>query len=652
MKAKGKFEKYINFSIFSNIVIFNSLADCCGGNDKKGKGCCSYGQNKDNNEITRDDDDKEKEEEDNGKEEQLKQQQAELENKKNDIKSLLKEVIDSNSQLPEKDRVEIKTKNKDIDDCDDIESLNNIFKELNGIKTQIFNKANEVNNKELAEQIIVNKRNNVIKIFDEVDDLIKKMGEIIDNNFRIEITKDEIQKENGIKELNKIESDLNKQKLELIELYKKLTTDTPICETEYDFIEKFNERKNILADRFNDPVKNNLKSNNLDSTNIDDDYFVMYQDMTKDIFSHEIALDLQIYRYILKLEGFIEALDNIIKRDRIQYDFFTEYSNFNGGYNAEIFKKKDNYYLDYYSKIDIKNYEKFKDIYSGIFYIKDKFFKYVPFKYVRCEKDKCDYDKKEEYCISCKLRNLLEKENIGDLYKKIYKEYGGSSDAGGTVRTFIYNHINSKYKKTEKFLNPSFYKDYELEKNRDEKKVLMIEWALTIEFMKRFIPEFTGKNKFYLYRTMGFSSNDNYIPTNKLLSQAVDSTSLFGPCYFGMHKNIIICLHKIEAKLYCCFFNHIINPFSKGERYASNVKKEFLNCKLKVDYECEIGYIPVNQKYKEEVKCEASKPGEIGKIQNYIYERTIENFKQNMLNKGIETTKLHVFKGNEIININ
>ena len=51
------------------------------------------------------------------------------------------------------------------------------------------------------------------------------------------------------------------------------------------------------------------------------------------------------------------------------------------------------------------------------------------------------YDKKEEYCISCKLRNLLEKENIGDLYKEIYKKYGGSSDAGGTVRTFIYNHI-------------------------------------------------------------------------------------------------------------------------------------------------------------------------------------------------------------------
>ena len=37
MKAKGKFEKYINFSIYTNIAIFNSLAVC---GEKKGKECC------------------------------------------------------------------------------------------------------------------------------------------------------------------------------------------------------------------------------------------------------------------------------------------------------------------------------------------------------------------------------------------------------------------------------------------------------------------------------------------------------------------------------------------------------------------------------------------------------------------------------------
>ena len=177
----------------------------------------------------------------------------------------------------------------------------------------------------------------------------------------------------------------------------------------------------------------------------------------------------------------------------------------------------------------------------------------------------------------------------------------------------------------------------------------MLEWALTIEFMKRFISEFTGKNEFYLYRTMGFSSNDNYKPTNKLLSQAVDSTSLFGPCYFEMSSNTIICLHKIKAKLYCCFFNHIINPFSEEKPYKKCNEKNFLSYKLLGDHECEIGYIPVNQKY--EIGAEG-----IGKdhsaLEKYCYERSVENFKQNMLNKGIETAKLHVFLGDKTIDIN
>ena len=186
----------------------------------------------------------------------------------------------------------------------------------------------------------------------------------------------------------------------------------------------------------------------------------------------------------------------------------------------------------------------------------------------------------------------------------------------------------------------------------------MLEWSLTIEFMKKFIPEFTGKNEFYLYRTMGFSNDTKYKHPNELLSQTVDSTSLFGPCYFEMSNHNIICFHKIKAKLYCCFFNHIINPFSEEEIYKSGVKdetgkkpKKFLKGKLLGDYECEIGYIPVNQKYEEEVKYEAGKD-EIGNLQNYVYERSVENFKQNMLNKGIETSKLHVFKDDKIINLN
>jgi len=657
----GKFKKYINFSIFSNIIIFNSLAGC--KNKEGGNGGCSYCKNKDNNDINRDDDNKEndddkkkkeeednkKEEEDKAKEEQLKQQQAELENKKNYIKSLLKEVIDSNNELPEKDRIEIKIKEKDIDDCKDIKSLNNIFKELNGIKTQIFNKATEVK-KELAKQILLNKRNKIIEIFDEVYNLINKIKQRTSNEFIITITEDEIKKKEKIEELNNIESDLEKQKQELTKLYKKLTTDTPICKTKDEFITKFNERKNELISKNyfkNNDLNNKLKADleSAESTI----YFIRYRNMTKDIFTHEIALDLQIYRYILKLEGFIDALDKIFKQ-KVQYDFFTFWLGNQTSYSTTIYKKNNEYFLDFNSSADFYknkiegNYSEYKDIYNGIFYVDN-----TPLKYVRCNEG-C---KNGENCISCKLRNLLEKENIDDLYKKLYEGYGDLAEEKGTLRPFIFSNIKEKFRNKKNFFftpnNEKAYNFYDYEQNIEkinEKKCYMFEWVLTIELIIRFRNIYNSEKKFFLYRTC-FFGEDNVISKSQLL----DSTSLIGPCYFYSMRKFTI-LNKIEANIYCCFFNHIINPFSNEEKYGYGVKEKFLNCKLKGDYECEIGYIPVNQKYIEEVKCELSKPGEIEKIQNYIYERTIENFKQNMLNgPTTKTSKLHVFKDDKIIDL-
>ena len=639
---------FITISIYNN----NINSKCCENNCK-----CGSGKNNINNldkeikkEESKKQDDKPKTDppkEDEHKEDHLK-------NKKSILKNKLTEVIQNNEKLDEKDKLQINIKEKDIDDCKDDKSLDKISEELSDLNNKIIAKISE-KDKNLAKQMLLDKRNKIINIFDEVDELINKIREIININY-ISYKKDQIQKEENIKNLNKIESDLLKNKLELTEFYKKITTDTPICKDKNDFIIKFNERKKELISKNyfkNNDLNNKLKADLEEAKS--DEYFIMYQEMTKDVFSHEISLDLQIYRYILKLEGIIKALDNIFKQ-KVQYDFYTEYSDDKAGYNAEIFNKDDNYYLDYYSDIDTKKYKWFKNIYSGIFYIKNE-----PLKYVRCEKDKCNYDEREKYCISCKLRNLLEKENIGDLYKEIYFKYGDSSNAGGTVRKFIYNHINSKYKKKQYFHETFEFIDYENDKEeyKKTKKVLMLEWSLTIEFMKRFIQGFTCKKEFFLYRTMGFDDSHPYKPANELLSQAVDSTSLFGPCYFQMSKKTIMCLHKIKAKLYCCFFNHIINPFSEEKIYKSGVKdetgknpKKFLNCKLKADYECEIGYIPVNQKYTEEVKYTSGSEEDLKKLQNYIYKRSVENFKQNMLNNdATKTAKLHVFKDDKIINL-
>ena len=512
----------------------------------------------------------------------------------------------------------------------------NELSNLNKINSEI-NKKISKNNEEDAKQIIINKKNTILNLFTEVENLIYKIDEIIYNKYKVSYEKKQIEDENNIENLNKIETGLNKQKEKLSNLLKKITTDTPICKDIDEFITKFNERKNILADRFNDELKNKLKSNDLTKKNIDD-YYDMYTKMTNDIFNHEISLDLQIYRYILKLEGFIDALNNIIKKDKIQYDFFTNFDGSNTNDITEIYKKNNDYFLEYeYNTINKNSYNKFRTIYHGIFYCENE-----PFKYVRCQEE-C---KNGTNCISCKLRNLLNNEDIRKEYQEIYYNYGSSANKGDTVREFIYNHIKSQYKKKQNFRRIFSLKNYEEKENRKEKKSLMIEWALTIEFMKIFIPKFTCKNDFFLYRSLALPKDKKEKDIS--LQQQVDSTSLFGVTYFDFHNDKKdIYFTKIKAKYYCCFFNYIINPFPTKYRYKKKYDKFFLSTKLKKDQECEIGYIPINQKYEIDLIHDKSESEDFIK---YSYEKSIENFKLNMSN--VPNAKLHVFyENNEIKDI-
>ena len=322
-----------------------------------------------------------------------------------------------------------------------------ICKNKNSISGEL-QKLTDEDDKDSEKQIVISKRNDVLKLFDEVDVIDKEIQKTYNKHF-LNISREEILKEETIANLNIKKEFLNKIKTQIENFKKKeklktFSQDTQICEKEDDFINKFNERKNILADRFNDELKNKLKSNNLIKTNIDD-YFTMYQEMTKDVFTHGISLDLQIYRYILKLEGFVDALDEIIKKDKIRYDFFFNYEKSAYCYFTDILKKGENEYLlnyDYMNDDDLTKlgYKKYKEIYSGIFYIDN-----VPFKYLKCNK-KCING---NYCISCKLRNLLENENIGDLYEKFYREYGNlvGSDAAEIVKNFVFSYIKPDYRK-------------------------------------------------------------------------------------------------------------------------------------------------------------------------------------------------------------
>ena len=637
-----KIRHLINLGIV-NVLTVNALyADCCKGNKKNGKGC--YGQSKDNDNINRDDDDKEndddkkkKEEEDKKKEEQLKQQKAELENKRKDIKDLLKEVIDSNDKLPQKDRLQITISEGDIENCKNDDELQNIESKLIEINNKILQKISK-NNKELAKQIIIDKRNKIINIFDEVKNLIKEINKIIYFPY-ISIKKEQIESEENIENLSKFENELKKQKEELTELLKDIN-DNSICENEEDFIIKFNKRKNILSYRFKDEeMKNKLKSNDLTKTDIYiHDYFTMYNKMITDTFTHKASLDLQIYRYILKLEGFIKALDNIFEKN-IYYDFYTYYDITKPScrYWSEIYKKDDNYYLNIAPKskekdYTSKGYEKFRDIYSGMFRVDDDYFKYV-----RCQEG-C---KNGPDCISCKLRNFLNKEEIGEIYKKKYRDYAILTGNNSELSSFI----------GKCFTDSTSTSSYEYESLIPEKKAFMIEWALTIEFMKRFIKRLYDKDEFYLYRTLFLLPTDSFKKIKK--DQEIggkkycESNSIFGPCYYKK-ENRIYCFLSIKAEYYRCFCNHIINPFPEPEEYTGT-HYEYLGGKLLGDNESEIVYIPKNQKYNVE---EIGHPNDDNSVQNlleYSIRKSLENFKINMKNDpSTKNSKLYSLNVDEI----
>ena len=187
--------------------------------------------------------------------------------------------------------------------------------ELDKKEEKILQRIAETN----EEEAIKLKKEKINRILIEVQNLIKNnftkyFKEI---NIKINIDKNDIKKKENIQKLDNILKDLNDKKIEINKLIKEdEEKDKYCCKNEDEFIAKFNERKKILASNFENNMKNKLNDENTNLTKVNiSDYFKMYLEMTNDVFNHEIALDLQIYRYILNLEGFITAFDNIFNKD-------------------------------------------------------------------------------------------------------------------------------------------------------------------------------------------------------------------------------------------------------------------------------------------------------------------------------------------------
>ena len=493
--------------------------------------------------------------------------------------------------------------------------INDITKQINELEKKINDQLNKEDpnrkDEDSGGKDGEDKNKKIVDLFKKLEDLKVNILKKID----LEVTNDQITGATTILELNNIETTLRSKETEINKIINDQNT---ICSNKDEFKSQFGIRKNILADKFNDPVKNHLKNSNLTDDEINE-YYQMYQEMTEnnEVFNHQIALDLQIYRYILKLEGFITAFDNIFTKNT-QYWFLYLFAKSNANtWRPSVIKIAENNYK-FGLSIDKKDC---LEVDTGDFCVENE-----KFKYLRC-KDGC---KNGDNCVSCKLRKLLKKEDCLDLFLNIYKQQGEASDKpeAMSMKRILFTGLKNDKQKLDYYYSTS--NEYKLEKFKKDVdhnfiKCVMIEWALTIEFMKKFIAKYYGSDKFDLYRTFGPGDN-NFIDLNTIKHDLYESTCLIAPAFIpqGSNNEILNSINNVKlcsftktknyVKYYRCFFNHIISPDDK--------------CILKGDYEHEIGFIGINEKY--ERISDKSGDEYIKEYNEFLSNATLSNAKKNL----------------------
>ena len=489
-----------------------------------------------------------------------------------------------------------KLKNEDNDkdfkkNNDDDNKLINNDNDKDFKKNEDDNKLNNDDNDNDFKKIL----SDVLLLFQEVE---YKNNKLFDYKIDLGITRDQICATKDVKKLEEFKTILEKKSSEIEnlkwedeeEVYNIDKDDTAICNNINDFKNEFNNRKKIIK------LKNAELLKNLQDTNPTEyqynHYFDVYSKMTTDIFNHEVSVDLTIYIYILDLIGIINALNNIIKKEKLQYWIFSKFMYDKDDLGSTLISKQfgclkvvensDNNYNLYLNYIPPK--ENFTRYYSGQLDVEGE-----KFKYLRC--DGCT----EDNCVSCKLRNFLKNEKLLDYFINIFKNQSNNSNSKDSlkIKNLIYLSLKKQYKnikmygwnnnKHENYDNQ--YKNYELTNkiSSNLKKCVLLEWALTMEFLDRFIKAILDEGEeFKIYRSVRTEEK------SLKLVDFFESTSMFGPVFINPNPKYVPKTNFFnisDFKLYRCFFHYII----------SLVKESMFTA---FDHEQEIGYIPIKQEWK------------------------------------------------------
>ena len=340
-------------------------------------------------------------------------------------------------------------------------------------------------------------------------------------------------------------------------------------------------------------INNNKQKNKID---VDPEYKEMYIQMSQ-YFKDDFIFELINERKNLKDIGICNALYNIITENLVFIPYFKknkDKKNQSILTHVNLAKKKkfksDGITLtNMYAKLAGINEEDFKSLQkkfifpSGAIFIDNEYFKYL-----RC-KGNCNNDN----CVSCKLRNYLEKKKLLNLFISIYLNQGNSSRS--EYSNYIKKIINEGLKEEIKQkINYYWNKEVNTEDLDDEgeniKKCFFIEWALTIEFLTRFSKILSADGNLTLYRVVTIDKNQ----ITKI--SPYESTSIFGQPFIpqnstGKEKCFIV----EKAEIWRCIFSYIISPDDKSMFYSSitnPTERKYLNS---LDYELEIGYIPIEK---------------------------------------------------------
>ena len=399
------------------------------------------------------------------------------------------------------------------------------------------------------------------------------------------------------------------------------------------------ENNLISNQQLADSTKKSLQANTISLVPL----IELYKKMTNDIFTHEAAMTFITFVYLLTELGITDALSQIITNNKITYWSYYNISTQGNGKDLHdsrcenfIMKQTNDNKYDVYactnsdddeendnSNDEIKNNNESKTYANGSIYIENK-----KYKYLRC--DGCN----DENCVSCKLRNFLIKEGLSDekgegIFLNIFKGIGNETidKYAIGIKKIIISLLKDEFKTTD-FYDKQKINELNIDNKTMEniKKAFFIEWALTDAFIRSFSTKFFS-GKIDLFRTLYSETDINNI--TKI--SPFESTSIFGPIFLSLKGYTYIpyynffCAKNVPS--YRCIYNYVISP-----------NKEILlktNLNAELDYEQEIGFIPINLQY-EKMEGNNNNDNTEHFLKGYEYMR---NISKNILEKNICTLK-------------